>query len=263
VAVGKPGKDDNAQLWIYDAHGNAILLASEAGAAQGSPTWSPDGARIAFWDTRAGTFDLYARPANGAAGPQLLFKNEFSKYPTDWSRDGKYLLFGQVGSNTNGDVWGYSMPDRRAGPIVDTIHDEGHAALSPDGKWIAYQSDESKTVSVYVQEFNGITPGTKRRWRISPTGGGLPRWRADGQELFYLTCTGIMTAISIHPADGEFRFDGPKSLFATRSIPGTWNAFDVSPDGQRFLLNLPLEWNESAPASVITNAVENLVVRKK
>jgi hypothetical protein len=148
--------------------------------------------------------------------------------------------------------------DRKAAPILDTINSESYAALSPDGKWLAFQSDESGRTEVYVQPFEGAASGTRKRWLISSGGGGLPRWRADGAEMFYITSGGRMMAVDLHPVGDEFQFEPAHMLFQTRPIPDTWNLYDVSPDGQRFLLNLPLEWSSAAPITVVTNWTEKL-----
>jgi hypothetical protein len=86
----------------------------------------------------------------------------------------------------------------------------------------------------------------------------MPRWRADGTEMFYTTPGGRMMAVDLHPVGGEFQFEPAHMLFQTRPIPDTWNLYDVSPDGQRFLLNLPLEWSSAAPITVVTNWTEKL-----
>jgi len=148
--------------------------------------------------------------------------------------------------------------DRKAAPVLDTIYSEAVAALSPDGKWLAFQSDQSGRNEVYVEPFEGATAGTKRRWLVSSGGGGMPRWRGDGSEMFYMTSGGRMMAVSVHPAGGDFQSDTAHILFQTRPIPGSWNLYDVSSDGQRFLLNLPLEWSSAAPITVVTNWTEKL-----
>ena len=109
-----------------------------------------------------------------------------------------------------------------------------------------------------MQVFEGLSAGTKRQWQISTGGGGEPRWRADGGELYYMTGGGRLMAVTVHPKDGEFEFDPPRMLFQTRPIPRQWNLYDVSPDGQRFLMNLPLEWFNASPIRVVTNWTEKL-----
>ncbi len=258
AAVAKLKPDGvTADLWILDAVGNATRFTSTS-KHEGSPVWSPDGSRIAFFSNAEGVFDIYVKPVNDEGRAELFCKSTRPKYPTDWSRDGRYILFGVVSPGTREDVWAISTADRKAAPILDTIYSEGSAVLSPDGKWLAFQSDESGRNEVYVQPFQGATAGTRRRWLVSSGGGGLPRWRGDGAEMFYMTSGGRMMAVELHPADGDFRFEQPHMLFQTRPIPETWNLYDVSPDGQRFLLNLPLEWSSAAPVSVVTNWTEKL-----
>jgi Tol biopolymer transport system component len=244
-------------MWILDADGNATQFTSTP-KHEGSPVWSPDGSKIAFFSNIEGAYDIYVKPVNGGGRAEPLYKNQLPKYPTDWSRDGRYILFGAISQSTRSDVWAVSTADRRAGPILDTIYSEGFAALSPDGKWLAFQSDQTGRNEVYVQPFEGITSGTKRRWQVSTGGGGLPRWRADGAEMLYMTSGGRMMAVTLHPAGGDFQFEPAHMLFQTRPIPQTWNLYDVSADGQRFLINLPLEWSSAAPITVVTNWTEKL-----
>jgi hypothetical protein len=246
-----------ANLWLLDAAGNMTRFTSTR-QHEGSPVWSPDGSKIAFFSNPEGVYDIYVKPVKGEGKAELYYKSTLPKYPTDWSRDGRYILFGVVNPGTREDVWGISTVDRKAGPILNTIYAEGLAALSPDGKWLAFQSDQSGRNEVYVQPFEGVTAGTRRRWLVSSGGGGLPRWRGDGAELFYMTAGGRMMAVGVHPTGGEFRFEQPRILFQTRPIPGTLNLYDVSPDGQQFLLNLPLEWSSAAPITVVTNWTEKL-----
>jgi len=138
------------------------------------------------------------------------------------------------------------------------VYAEGFGAVSPDGKWLAYQSDQSGKNEVFVQAFDGLSEGSKRRWQVSK-GGGLPHWRSDSRELFYITTDGRVMAVSLSiGADGGIESASPQGLFQTRPLPKSWNLYDVSADGQRFLLNVPLEWTSSAPITVLTNWTEKL-----
>jgi Tol biopolymer transport system component len=258
VAVAKRGPDGgNADLWVLDTSGNATQFTATPNFA-GSPVWSPDGSKIAYFSNPEGVYDIYVKPADGEGRTELFYRSALAKYPTDWSRDGRYILFGVISPGTKSDVWAISTADRKAAPVLDTIYSEAVAALSPDGKWLAFQSDQSGRNEVYVEPFEGATAGTRRRWLVSLGGGGLPRWRGDGSEMFYMTSGGRMMAVSVHPAGGDFQFDTAHMLFQTRPIPGSWNLYDVSSDGQRFLLNLPLEWSSAAPITVVTNWTEKL-----
>ncbi|HEY1339072.1 MAG TPA: hypothetical protein VGF59_16270 [Bryobacteraceae bacterium] len=231
----------SAALWIVDASGNAAPF-SAGSRNERSPVWSPDGSRIAFSADQDGQRDLFVKAVsgNGASRPELLFKSAVPKYPTDWSRDGRYLLFGVLAAATRADVWSLSLADRRAAPVKQTIFSEDYGTVSPDGRWLAYQSDDSGRNEVYVERF-APEPDARRRWQVSQGGGGLPRWRADCGEIYYLTAGGRMMAVRVNGEDGDFRFDAPSTLFQTRPIPQTWNLYDVAPDGQRFVMNLPLE----------------------
>jgi len=257
--VAKAGKDQkNNDLWLVDQAGHVAQFTNDP-AHKGSPVWSPDGSRIAYYSELNGNYDIVVSPSNAGSRVEPLLKSAEAKYPTDWSRDGKYLLFGVLTEATKSDIWAMSVADRRAGPVLDTIYSEGYAALSPDGKWLAFQSNETERYQVYVQPFDGITRGTKRRYDISTeAGGGLPRWRADGKELFYMTNSGRMMSVKVHPEGDEFQNDPPQPLFQTRTIPGTWNLYDAAPDGQLFLMNLPLEWPNASPITVVTNWTEKL-----
>jgi Tol biopolymer transport system component len=252
--IGSDGK--TAHLWLLDRTGAAEQL-THTDVHEGSPVWSPDGTRIAHFAQQGTAYDLFIRPAIPDSKPDLIVKTDARKYPTDWSRDGKYVLYGLEGEGTRLDVWGFSTGDRRAAPILNTVFAECFAAVSPDGKWIAYQSDQTGRNEVYVQPFDGLTSGTKRRWQVSK-GGGLPRWANHGNELFYITQDGRMMVVPIRITGDAVESDAPQLLFQTRPVPKTWNLYDVTPDGQRFLFNLPLEWTSANPITVVTNWTEKL-----
>ena len=257
LVVGKMGKDNvNADLWLLDAQGKATALVQTPGVSDAFPIWSPDGSRIAFWSNPQGVNNIYVKAVNGG-GPELVYQDANAKYPTDWSHDGRFILFHELSPGTRLGVWALSLADRRATALVDTIRNEGYPALSPDGKWMAYQSDESGLFEIYVEPFQGLAGGSKRRWKISAGAGnvqsGLPRWRGDGKELFFMTSTGNMMSVNVSGNGAEFSAEEPKLLFGTRPIPNSWNLFDVSADGQRFILNLPMEWSNTSLITVTTN----------
>jgi len=258
AAAAKLGRDGRADLWTVDSAGAATQLTTTAGH-KGSPVWSPDGSRLAFFvSSKVETgFDLYTTRVAGGT-PELLLSSPTPKYPSDWSRDGRFLFFTSLSPSTKGDVWAVSPANKRAGPIVETVYAEAYGALSPDGKWLAYQSDESGKIETYVQPFDGISSDTKRRWQVSVGGGGMPRWRADGKELFYMTYSGQVMAAAARPSGATFEFDPARLLFQTRPLPKTWNLFDVSGDGQRFIVNEPLEGSNSAGITVLTNWIGKL-----
>jgi eukaryotic-like serine/threonine-protein kinase len=261
AVLAKLGPDGaHADLWILDAAGRATQL-TDTPIHEGSPVWSPTGAGVAFFQSgpEAGNFDIFARPANGAGKPDLLLKSDYPKYPTDWARDGRFLIFTTVNPGTKSDVWALSLPDRHAGPVLGTIYNEGFGALSPDGRWLAFQSDESGKNEVYVELFSGIDTTPKRHWLVSPGGGGHPRWRGDGKELFYISPGGRMMSVAVRAAAGEnFEFDTARTIFQTHALPKTWNLYDVNPDGQKFVVNLPLELTASSSLALVTDWMDKL-----
>jgi WD40 repeat protein len=241
-----------ADLWLIDSQGNTEQL-TDTPVHEGWPVWSPDGSRIAYFGNLNGSEDLFVRPATPGGKADLLLSGPFLK-PTDWTRDGRYIVFGTVSAATKADVWAYSLAERRAKPILETVSAEGYGAVSPDGKWLAYQSDESETNEIYVQPFDPSSSETKRRWQVSSAGGYEPRWRGDSGEIFYMAKDGALMAVSTGASGNEFQAGQPRVLFQTRPLPLTpYNPFDATPDGQRFLVNLPMEWSSSAPIKVVMN----------
>ncbi len=262
VVVSKLADDrQNSDLWLFDIRGGAMEFAHTPKVSEGFPIWSPDGTRIAYWSNPDGINDLYVKQVNGTKS-ELLYKNANDKFPTDWSRDGKFILFQEQIPGAKLDVMALSLPDRRTAGVVNTVRTESYAVLSPDGRWLAFQSDDSGRLEVYVQPFEGPSGGTKHRWQVSfDTGNGqnaLPRWRGDGKELFYMTVDGNIMSVNVSVKDGEFTGDTPRILFQTRPVPQSFNFFDVTPDGQRFIVNLPLEWSNSSVITVMTNWTEKL-----
>lgn len=243
----------DAQLWMIDREGKVEQFTRDTGQ-RGSPVWSSDGSRIAYFADPEGHYDLFVSPAKDGTKVEPLLKSDRDKYPTDWSRDGRYLIFAMLSKDTSADIWALSLADRKSGPVLDTIYAENNAALSPEGRWLAYQSNQSGRFKVYVQPFDGIKNGTKREYTdiSAATGGGLPRWRADAQELFFMTYSGRMMAVSVNPYGNECEHGKAQPLFQTLPMPGTWNHYDVSPDGERFLVNLPFEWSGASPITVMT-----------
>jgi eukaryotic-like serine/threonine-protein kinase len=248
----KAANDDTADIWLYDLAANRSSAFTAASTHEGSPVWSPDGKQLVFFSNPRGRFDLFRKGVGSLSGQDAVVVSGVDKYPCDWSADGKYLLYGSIGATTGSDLWVLPMKGK-GDPFVylQTVATEGYAQFSADGKWIAYQSDETGRGEVYVEPFPRIE-GHSTRWQISTDGGGLPKWRGDGRELFYITMTGKMMSVTVNTRDG-LTPSAPKMLFQTRALPRDWDMFDVDSDGRRFLVNTPLEWASSSPITIVAN----------
>jgi eukaryotic-like serine/threonine-protein kinase len=247
-------------IWILDLARGVPSRFTFAPSWESWPIWSPDGQRIAFTsdrNTRGGLADIYQRATGASASEQILLRSQGPSFPTDWSLDGKLIIY-QYGSPlavfTNSDLWVLPLnDDRKKTPYVQTQFNESGGRLSPDGKWMAYASDESGNQEVYVQSFPN--PGSKLR--ISLGGGSHPRWRRDGRELFYIASDENLMAVPIKPGP-TFEAGSPKTLFETRlnDFHGTRNDYAATSDGQRFLINTRTEDKASSQIVVVTNWLE-------
>jgi serine/threonine protein kinase/Tol biopolymer transport system component len=215
-----------------------------------SGVWSPDGSRIAFASRRKGQLDLYVKPINGATDEELLLETKLQKLPQSWSSDGRFLLFRVQDPVTGSDLWILPMTgDRKPRPFIQTRFNETQGAFSPDGRWVAYVSNESGPSEVYVAPF----PGPGGKWQVSSGGGQSVEWRHDGRELFYQTSDSKLAAVSVNGQGSSFEIGATKMLFTAQNV-GARSFYDVSPDGQRFLINkAPAEAPASAPITVVMN----------
>jgi len=220
------------------------------------PVWSPDGSRIVFASDRSGHFDLYQKPSSGAGQEEVLLKSSSNAFPTDWSKDGRFIVYQSPDPKTKQDVWILPLSaDRKPFPFLQSEFNEIQAQLSPDGRWMAYVSDESGNYEVYVRSF----PTPSGKWPVSTHGGGLPLWRRDGKELFYIAADLKLMAVEVKEG-ATFEPGAPKALFGTRFVSNLTGAhrYDVSADGQRFLMSTRVEETASTPITVVLNWTADL-----
>ena len=245
----------NTDIWVLDLSRGFFDRITNDPAIDALPVWSPEGRRLVFTSNRgaqpvsaapaptglpAGAGSLFIVPTDGGADARQLLASDEPKWATDWSRDGRRLLFRSLNRMTGmHDLWVTQVEQPVPEQVLASPADERDAQWSPDERWIAYQSDESGRAEIYVQRFPG--PGGKAR--VSTSGGTQVRWRSDGRELFYVTPDNELAAVSIAlpTGDGIPTMAAPQVLFGTRmfaggvSVPRQQDV--VTPDGQRFLIN--------------------------
>jgi Tol biopolymer transport system component len=250
VAVTLFESGANADLWIDDMTRSTRTRLTFDPATDSNPVWSPDGARIAFSSNRSGRRNLHVKAASGAGADELLFQSESFKVPHDWSGDGRHLVFSEFSPKTSYDLWMLGIEKRKASLYLQTEFNEQEAQFSPDGRWMAYVSDESKTFQVYVRSF----PISGGKWQVSVSGGSQPRWRRDGKELYFISPDKKVMAVAVK-LGASFEAGVPKVLFTSRIVEGNSIGmnYDVSGDGQRFLINTVNAEVKQDPITVVAN----------
>jgi eukaryotic-like serine/threonine-protein kinase len=238
-------------LWLHDlAGGSESRLTFDQGNEM-YPVWSADGGRVGYSSDRGGKYGLYQQTATGDGSPQLLYETTGVTLATDWPDDHTVLFF-NTALKTGNDLWTLHLSGSRrtpagdAVPFLRTAVSESQGKLSPDGHWLAYESTETGVPNIYVRTF----PGRESKWQVSSAGGTRPVWRRDGKELFYIGTDNTMMAVEIRSGSG-FGQSVPNALFDVKAA--RTSRYDVTRDGQRFLILAPGEPEANAPMTVVVN----------
>jgi serine/threonine-protein kinase len=247
------------EIWLYDMS-EASLKQITFEAHNSHPIWTPDGRRVTFSSTRSGALNLFTTRADESAAPERLTTSDNLQLPGSWSPDGAVLAFVEHHPTNGRDIWMLRYPgDRTPYPFVASPFDESAPSFSPDGRWVAYVSNESGRSEVYVR---GFTDGS-RAWQVSSEGGAEPVWSRDGRDLFYRVGNRLMAA-SVVGGVGS-RTAPPRVIFTGTFESGTFDRanYDVTPSGPRFVMVAPsdaasserelhimLNWADGVPSLV-------------
>lgn len=262
LAASRIGQNTN--LWLYDVARGLPTRFTSTPATDRSEVWSPDGRGIAYSSNLKGQLDLYRKSSDFNGAEEVLFADSSRKDASSWSPDGKFLLFSRVDAKTESDIWVLPMgagdskgEPGKPYPWLATPATERWAKFSPDGRWVAYESNDSGRVEIYIAPFPG--PGPKRQ--LSAGGGAFPRWRGDGKEIFYLDPDGTLVAAEVASKGDSIEVGTVRSLGIRVIDLGNNYLYDVSADGQRFLVTAAPQQKFSAPLTLVYNWP--LLLRKK
>jgi len=254
----------NYTLWLYDLFREKQTRLTFGPSRSTFPAWSPDGSSVAFDSNKTGTYNLFEKRSDSTGDAELILESETNKYPTAWSADRRFIAYNTTSPGKYAtELW--IVPrfgERKPYAFLQGSFDVGQGQFSPDGRWMAYSSDESGKVEVYVTPF----PGGGSKWQVSAAGGASPRWRRDGKELFYLAADSELMAAEVDTSGPTFQVAAVRPLFHVLLKTGVSRldldpssdqiSYDASPDGKWFVVNSPPA-GSPPPITLITNwAVE-------
>jgi serine/threonine protein kinase/Tol biopolymer transport system component len=252
VAVGvlQGGTGD---VWIFDLARKTKTRLTFGAGIQRYPVWTPDGKTIFYASNGRGLFQILSKAADGSGPEQVVIEGEEAlQIPLSVSPDKHYLVYMRLSPDrkTGTDLWAVPLVgERKPFPIVQTVFDDREAEISPDGKWMAYQNNESGRSEVYVTAF----PRAGAKWQASTNGGTNPRWRGNGKELYFLDPADNVTAVDVNSDGDVARMGTPRILFHPAGIQVPQGPYSVSADGKRFLINSGDIKEESRPLTLVQN----------
>jgi len=242
-----------ATIWIFDLYSHIRSRFTFAAGLNTFPAWSPDGSQVAFASSRTGSSNVYVKPITGAAEEKALHPSPEDERPQSWSEDGRFLVIDSRPQSRQGNAEIAILPltgDGKLFSYLNASYTNSGGQASPDGRWLAYVSNESGRPEVYVTAF----PQAKGKWQVSSTGATTPRWRRDGRELFFCQTDGILMAAEVTAGKDSFAVGSVKALSERRIFQTPYSAtYDVFPDGQRFIMAAVKPETIHAPLTLVTN----------
>ena len=241
-------------IWLFDVERAKPSPFTLDPAKPISPVWAPDGRSMAFASLRKGHYDIYRKAADGSGADELLYADGDNKYPTSWSPDGRFLLFDRYNDRKPGtSIWSLPVPAERDGktepfPVAQSSDSERSGNFSADGEWVVYTSSESGRREIWIAPFRAGAGSSGGKRQVSTAGGELPRWRGDGREIIYRSQR-TLNGVAVTPLGKSLQIGAAQQIFGGLTIYG----YDVSPDGQRFLLVLRSPKAGGLPLTVVQN----------
>ncbi len=254
-------RDEEGDIWIWTLGRESLTRFTFDSGGDEYPVWTPDGQRIVFASHRTGMENIFWKASDGTGTVERLTDSPSNQVPQSVSPDGKWVVFREASAPGGYDLGLVSLaPDHVSELLFQTRFRERNGRIAPDGRWLAYQSDESGQDEVYVRPFPSVAEG---RWQISTGGGTQPVWARSGRELFYVALSGRLMAVPIQTGS-TFGVGTPEELFATPEVGGQFDTvqglgttYDVAPDGQRFLMVRPIAQTEDGMVPTHIVVVEN------
>ena len=260
VSVTDPTRSTR-DLWLYEIDSGRAQRLTVDPADEFAPVWSPDGTRLLFSSASKGLVDLHIKDVN-TAGEPLRFDVDnlgLGRYASDWSRDGRYIMYiGGGRAIARSDLWLAPVADPRgAGALLESTFVETHGRFAPRGRWFAYAANTTGQLEVYVDRF----PDLGAKHLVSTKGGRWPRWASDGRELFYVSPENQLMAVAITATRDRLDVGVPRALFTIRPRPPVRldaYPYDVSPDGERFVVNTLMEDTTANTITIVLNWLDGL-----
>jgi Tol biopolymer transport system component len=258
VAMGNTS-GGNMDIWIFDMVRNIPTRLTFDTSNKNFPVWTPDGKRIFFSSDRtgAGTAGIFSKAADGSGSEETILSDGRYNSPNGFSPDGRYLVMEgtEPSSKTGLDISVLPMfGERKPYFIVQTQFTDVRPSIAPDGKWMAYQSDESGAMEIYLTPF----PRGGPKWQVSTGRGAIPHWRGDGRELYFLGLDNRLYAVDVDLRGNSPQLGTPHTLFTTSAVAGPFGPYTASADGKHFLINGTESQQGSEPLTLVTNWPQEL-----
>lgn len=222
-------EETRSDVWLADAERGALSRLTFEGHNI-EPVFTPDGRQVTYAAGGRGPLNLFSVPADGSGAPTRLLASPLSQYPTSWAADGRVLVYTELHPETGADLWAFTRGEERPRPLLRTKFDEDLGMLSPDGRWLAYESNEAKRWEVYVRPWPALSP----RFQVSTDGGSTPLWSRDGRTIFYDSEDGTLLAVDV-AAGPEFKASRPR--VAARDPRSAW--YGLGPGGRVLAIRQP------------------------